>query len=317
MHCFNVAFVLIAGCLLASSVQAQASVNITGTVPDDRSHLILVEVDFGSTSQSLTLDVSIAATGGTSGLDVDLVDLDELAASGSATGTMNAADSGTGTIVINMTTPSYSGVHQFALEVETDAANGPSPYSGTFSCATLTAGAIVKAGSKSWPYVDGYTVFFGRASRLVTTTSSAGTTSRDVVCEFGSVAQAATFYVQGLSFFDDGTIDVYEVLSGGTESLLGTLTLNTGTGWEEENNFTTSARSGTVTIRLKITTALTSSAFYAWNVVVPNTVAISSGGSGGGGGGGGGCSTEGGTGLSMLALLGIISLVGVAVRLRS
>ncbi|MCG3184378.1 MAG: hypothetical protein ICCCNLDF_02498 [Planctomycetes bacterium] len=315
MRFFSLAAVLSA-VILCNSLSAQASINLSGTVPDDRSFMYLVEVDFGSTPQSVTLDVSIGATSGTSGIDISLIDLDELAANGTTNGVLSGSNAGTTPVVLNMTTPSYSGVHQFVVEVETDAANGPSPFTGTFACSTLTAGTIVLAGSAVWPFQDGYTVFFNRAARFVTTTNAAGTYTRDVVCDFGTMAQAATFWVQGLSFFADGTVEVYEVLSGGTENLLGTLNMNSGTGYEEEGNFTTSARSGPVTIRLKIITTLASTEFYAWTIVMPSFVSVSApGGGGGGGGDDGGCSTGGTPGLGLL-LIGMLAALGLGARLR-
>jgi hypothetical protein len=120
-------FLLIAGiAALACGLSAQAY-NFSGTVADDQARFILLDVDFGGTAQSIDITVTAQATGGASGLDVDLIDMDELALNGSAAAIESDFDAGTGTITLMMTTPMYSGVHQFVLDIETDGSNGPSP----------------------------------------------------------------------------------------------------------------------------------------------------------------------------------------------
>jgi hypothetical protein len=133
--------------------------------------------------------------------------------------------------------------------------------------------------------------------------------------DFGPTVQAATFFAHGVSFFDDGAVEVYEILPGGTESLLGTLNLNTGTGWSQENNFTTSARSGNVKLRLKIVTAVSTNAFFAWTVVMPAFVSVQAPPQGGDRGESDpGCSTGGRHGIAFFGLTALVLLA--AARLQ-
>lgn len=299
--------------LAAGALNAQATENLNGTVPDDADHVYLIEVDFGGAASSITLTLNISATSGTSGLDVALVDLDELAQNGSATGVQSDFDAGTGLITLTMVTPSYSGVRQFSVNIGTDSSNGSSPYTGTLATNDLPPGAIVEAGLRVWPYVSGYSVIFDRAARNVIENTAPGTFTRDVSLDFGAGTQAATFYVQSFSFFSDGTVQVFEIDTGGAEVLLGTLTLNSGTGWEEEANLTTSARTGPVTIRVRVNAA---DVLYFWTLVVPDFVTVNAPPKKkGGGGDDGGCSSTDTPGLGLLALLGVIAAAGAGARL--
>lgn len=306
----------LAACLFAGALSAQATISIGGTVNDNEQDLYLYDVDFGTPGQSITLTLTIAATGGSSGLDATLVDMDELAQNGSATGTASDFNAGTGTITVNMTTPTYSGVHQFAVMLVTDSSNGPSPYSGDLSTTSLNTGDITLAGFTTLPDTPGYEDLLGRGARYVIQNSATGTFTRDLQVDFGTVAQAITFFFQGFSLGGDGTMEVHEVLGGGTENLLQTVTLNSTTGWGEEYNPTTSSRSGSVTLRIKI--IATDTNFYFWQLVVPGTVtSIAPSSSKKGGGDDGGCSTGESQDLAWLGLLAVLGAVGVASRLRS
>ena len=137
----------------------------------------------------------------------------------------------------------------------------------------------------------------------------------DMQVDFGTGTQAITFWAQGVSTSVDGSVSIYEVSGTGTENLITTFTLDTGSGWSGEGNFTTSMRTGTVTLRVK--TTISGAGLYLWQIILPSTVtSIAPSGGGGGSGGDGGCSTDGGAGLNWLALLGVLAGLGVAARLR-
>ncbi|MBZ0134766.1 MAG: hypothetical protein K8I27_00165 [Planctomycetes bacterium] len=297
--------------LLAAAVNAQASLPFAGNVRADETEHVLFEVDFGGAHQSITLDLAISTTSAAGGLDVALIDLDELALNGTATSTDTGFNPGAGAINVSLVTPSYMGVHQFMVSVETFGATGSSDFSGTMTAAALNPGAITESGRTVIPYLTGYYDLLGRGARFAALSTGAGTVSTDVNVNFGSVDQAITLWVQAEAF-TAGTVEVYEVLPAGTENLLGTLTLS-GT-FEDDDNLTTSPRNGTVTLRVKI--VATSANQFIWHVVLPGTVASIAPPkkSGGGKSDSGGCSTSDGGGSWWLALLVVLGCVGVTTR---
>jgi hypothetical protein len=290
--------------------------NFTGSVSGNTEELYRFDVDFGGMAQSITLSLMIGATGGSSGLDVNLVDLDELAANGTTNAVLNDFDTGTGTMTLNMTTPSYAGVHQFAVQLHTDSGSGTSPFSGDLSSTALASGAITQSGHTSIPFATGYYDLLGRGGRQIYLNQGTGTYTRDMQVDFGTGTQSITFWAQGLSGNVDGSVSIYEVSGTGSESLITTFTLDTGSSWSDDGNFTTSMRTGTVTLRVR--TTISATGLYLWQLILPSTVSsvAPSGGGGGGGGDDGGCSTNGEPGLNWLALLGALAGLGVATRLR-
>lgn len=303
--------------LLAGVLSAQASANLNATVNDDEEDLYLFNVDFGA-MQTATIEVNIAATSGSSGISVNLVDLDELASNGTANAIATGANASATPVVVSLS-PTYAGVHQFAVQVITDSLNGPSPYTGTISASTLAAGGVTLAGATTLPAAAGYYDLLGRGAREVIQNAASGTFSRDTPVDFGSTPQAITFWVQGIAFVSDATVEVFEVTTGGTESLLGTLTLNATNNLEDEANLTTSMRSGTVILRVKVTAS--AAGLHIWQMTLPdqttsNPTPGGGGGTGsGGGGGGGGCSTSGAPG--RLMLIGLLAALGVATRIAT
>ena len=295
--------------LFAASVGAQDTLNVSGTVQDNAENYHLIDIDFGTTPQSISLSLAINATGGTSGLDVSLVDLDELALNGTATSIDSADDPGTGVINVSLTTPTYSGVHQFIVLVSTDAANGPSPYSGTLTSPDLNAGDMVQTGFQVHVPGPGYFTLLGRSAVFGQDVNAAVTVSRTVQIDFGTTPQAITFWIQGVGFAD-GEVEVYEVPESGTPTLLGSVS---GTGfWEVDDNFTTSTRTGVVTLRMDIIASAAS--IYAWRIVTPGTVAILAPQGGGSKSKSDGCSTTEHQGLGLMALLAALATFGVVCK---
>lgn len=316
MRILGVMFLL----MLMPALSAQATLNIAGTVGDNEEEFIRVGVDFGTGPTSVTLSLTIQATGGSSGLDVEIIDVEELAANGSGSAIAGDSDTGTGMLTINLVTGSYSGVVDFIIGIETDSASGNSPYSGTLSAGALATGALTNLGTDSVPYSPFPVAeqIFNRGARHAVEHTSADTTERNFTLDFGGMGQAVTFWVQGVSF-GNATISVYEIDSGGVEQLL-VSQVDPGL-FGAENNPTTSVRSGIVTIRVRMTSP-GAAAVIGYTLVFPSSVTITgaSGGDGGGGGGGGGgddggCSTHAGSS-GLLALLAGLSALAVSLRLR-
>lgn len=278
--------------VLGGNLTAQDSLNITGNVGDLDFEFLLYEIDFGGASQTIDLTLTIGATGGMSGLAADLIDLDALAASGSATGIESDFEFGTTQMVLNMSA-THTGVVQFAVALETTDVNGPSPYSGTLA---ISAGSIVFVSRQTLGLEFNQLQFIqGRAVRFAANPVGNATFAHDITLNFGTTPQAITFYTNAFAF---GTADFefIEITETGTESLLGTL--NNG----GEANFTTSSRSGNVNIRVRI--VATSADPKVWTCVFPSSVAFVPRGSGGGGGGGkDGCTVAAGGSLAPFVML--------------
>lgn len=295
----------------ASALGAQDTLNITGTVQDDAENYHLIDINFGTTPQSIALSLAINATGGTSGLDVSLVDLDELALAGTVTSIDGGSDPGTGVINLSLTPPVYSGIHQFIVLVSTDDINGPSPYSGTLTSPDLNAGDMVQAALQVHVPRPGYFTLLGRSAVFGQDVNAAVTISRTVQIDFGAVPQAITFWIQGVGFAD-GEVEVYEIPETGTPALLGSVS---GTGfWEAEDNLTTTARSGVVTLRMDIIASAAS--IYAWRIVTPGTVSVLAPQGGGGGSKSDGCSTTDSRGTGLLALFAALAILAAVTRLH-
>lgn len=299
--------------LFMPSLAAQVTLNISGNVPDDQEDFFLVSINFGSTPQSIALQLDISATSGTAGLEVDLIDLEELCVAGEAAGTVEDWDAGTGLITLNMTTGTYSGIVEFGITVVTDSA-GNSPYTGTLTAASLSAGDLVLTSTQTLDYsnLEFYARIFDRGARqLREHAAGAATTTRDIRVDFGAVPQSVQFWVQGIGF-GDGSIEVLEVGTGGATTLLDTLT---GTGvWSDEGNLTSSTRSGVVTFRIRMITAAAGVSGYT--IIMPQTVSVLKNKSGGGGGDDGGCSTSGSPS-AWLGLLSVLGLMALSMRLRA
>ncbi len=135
----NMPRVLVLLLILAAPLAAQDTESLSGSVPGDRRLTLLYEIDFGPGSTSWTLACGLT-TNAVGGLIVRLIDLDGLASSAVpnptsvdeavvlGAGTANAALSG-----------NYSGVREFAVEIETAQGSAASDYSGSL---TSNAGQI-------------------------------------------------------------------------------------------------------------------------------------------------------------------------------
>ncbi|MBX3459966.1 MAG: hypothetical protein KF696_08365 [Planctomycetes bacterium] len=307
------AFVAILAVCACASLPAQDQLAVSGTVADGFERAILVNVNFGGAPQSLTLTLNIAATSGSAGLDVELIDLDELAANGSTAATVEDSDPGTGNIMLTLPTGNYSGTRQFAILVYTNT-NGTSPFSGTLSEATLAPGSMTLAGqvTNNVSAVPARQTLFDRSARHVVEHPGARTTTSDVRVNFGGGTQAVTFWVSAITFAGDTTVQVYEIDSTGAEQLLGS-TVASGLG-SSEINVSSSARTGNVTFRFKIITPGASIVSAYW-AVFPGTVSVSGFAGGGGGGGDKGSCTTTGAGSGWLAVAGTLAALVLGLRL--
>lgn len=299
------ALVVILAILFSGMLAAQDTENLAGNVGDSEQDYFLFNIDFAG-GQTINITLTIAATGGMSGLAADLIDLDEMCTNGSATGVESDFDAGTGTITLTMS-PNLAGMHEFVVAIETDSSNGPSPYSGTLS---IDAGTMTLTGSSTYGVVFGVQqTLMARAQRFVFNPGGAATTTQDFVINVGSTPRTVTFYIQAILVSGTGcTTTVYEIDGAGAEQLLTTLTN------DDEANPTTSMRSGQVRLRVRL--AAGSGGAFVWTASMPTGVAVVGAYTSGGGGGGkkdnGGCSASGGSAALPVAL----ALLCIAARRR-
>ena len=257
--------------LCAGAVSAQATFNVGGTVAANTQDFLVVDIDFATSATPLAVTLSISGNSGTDGLDVFLGDLDAMAATG-FTGTVDqGSDAGTGTINLSVTSASYTGVHQFAISINSDSGGGPVTYSGTLTVAALSSGAITQAETNSWS-PNGLTEvnrLFSRAIQANWGVDSTGTPQpMEFLVDFGSVAQSITFAVTGDGNIT-GDLEVLEVLADGSTSSLGTLSGTSS--WNDDGTFTTSSRSGVVRIRVLADTANMN---FDWTAILPSTASV-------------------------------------------
>jgi len=266
---------LIVGLLLsvaAGSAFAQATSPVNGTLAAGEERFHSFTIDFGSTPTSHVITLSVTSSSGTAGIEAFVGDLDELAANGFVTGGNNGSDPGTTTVNVTLTTPVYTGVHTFIVNISEYSVSGGMTYTGTISSGTLgttaiTAGTtVLRAPQAARPSVE---ILFGRVVLIESSLSSSGG-AFDVLVNFGGTAQAITFWSQA-DADDTGTMQPQEILASGAASNLGAAVSWTGSGGGEANR-TTSSRSGNVRLRLQYTSASGMDVNSA--LVVPSTVSL-------------------------------------------
>jgi MYXO-CTERM domain-containing protein len=254
-------------CLLAStSLYAQDSENLNGSAPNDRRITYLYDIDFGGSAQAWTLNVSLN-TNASSGLAITLIDVDAFAASAQSNPTsINSGvvlAPGTASATLN---GNYSGVHCFAVEIETAQGSTASDYNGTI---TSNVGTIsledqdqfvlsatgLKTSVRKFAFWDG-------------TVQPAATTALSLELDFGSTSATRFFRLEG-----QGTdIEKIEFIdtTGGTGVVLATF-----------NNPTAGAitsvpmtHSGKATMRINVKAISTGAGSASWAISAPCAVSM-------------------------------------------
>ncbi len=249
--------------LFAPALAAQDSQPLSGTVPSGRRLSYLYAVDFGaSTAYSIACNLNTASG---NGLLVRLLDLDSLAGSGSLTptGIDESVVAGAGTANVSLS-GTYSGVHEFVIEVESGGAG--SNFNGTV---TLSAGTL--ALSTSDQLVLATTGFKSSVGRLAFWNQAV----------FGSAIVASSFEIDlgtvpTTKFFrfdvDATNINDVQVLetTGGSSTILATI------GQAAMPDATSLALTGTGkrTLRVNVRGLIGTSGFASWAVTMPTGVAV-------------------------------------------
>lgn len=254
----------------AACAQATAPVSSAVSAGEERFHSFTI--NFGGTPAAHVVSLSVSGNSATAGISAFLGNLDEMAAAGFATGAAQGSDVGTGTVNISVTTPAYSGVHTFIVNIAENVVTAGITYTGTISCATLGSGAItagatvLRAPLASRPSVQ---ILFNRIALVGGNLD--GDTAFDALADFGTTPQTATFWSQ-IDADDDGSMQVQEILASGAAGNLGAAVSGTGN-WSDEAVRTTSSRSGNVRLRMQVTLS-TASMGMNGAMVLPSTVSF-------------------------------------------
>lgn len=277
---------------------AYSQLTLSGSLAAGEFRFRRFTVDYGAVATAVMLQF-VEFTGAPN-IDISFVDMDELAANGSATGVPDLD------AVMNLR--QYSGVRDFLLVLR-ETSGTPAAYSAIFQ----VSANVAAAGNVAVNELHALTALLGRGVSVSQTTPAAETITREFNVDFGPTAHTADVWIQG-SITTGNSIELLEVNGAATTSIV----LLTGAGTvDDEDNGTTTSRSGVVRFRVVITT--TGASDYSFIAVFSDdvTVALLGGGGGGGGGGGddGGCST-GQTSSNWLALLGLLATITLATRVR-
>lgn len=282
-----------------SAVQG-AQLNFAGNLSADQRRAYLVRLDYGANLTSYVMTLAAATATGT--LDVVLVNLNELAANGS-TNAIGGFEANT------VLLPAQTGVFEFLIFVIEDG-SAPATYNFTIEIAVAQA-ALVNAGTKTINDVQSFTNMFDRGVLADTSFTAAGTRTFEFNVDFGASAHSAEVFLQGEGS-NSGPIELFEITSGGTASLVASVA---GMGsFGDEDNGTTGVRTGVVRFRVVVTAG--GAEDYSFSVIFDDSVAVSllkkkkddSDE---------GCSTGTSTGMGWLALLGLLASLIAASRLRA
>lgn len=287
--------------LLPSNVTLVAitQLTFTGTLTADQSRFHRFQIIFGSNTTDYSVFLHSYTVTGT--IDVQFVDLDELAANGSSTAFATQPP---------FQTASYTGTREFLFNVIEGSGTVGATY--TINLAVASTAASV-TGSQVLADDDSLQFIFNRAAQRKSAFTAAGSVTSEFEVNFGSTAHTAQYWFMGSA--DDASFELFEIAADGT-AISRELFAVTG-GSMTESNGATGSRSGRV--RFRVVVAGNAVGDSEWAVVFDSTVTVGAIGSGkkkkGGGGDEGGCSTDGGNN-PWLALMGVLALLALATRLR-
>lgn len=294
--------ILIAAVLFSAPLAAQDSFGLSGSVPADRRLTFLYSIDFGPNSTSWTLACNLQ-TNAASGLVVRLIDVDGFAASAQAQpDSINVATvSGQGTANASLN-GTYSGVREFAVEIETENGSTASDYSGNL---------VSNAGTISFIREDqllhsaaGFKATVQRFAFWDGSVPAGSTLPVSMELDFGPVQRTVFLRFEGAG----SNLERIELFNttGGTATPMATFT-NPGSGNVAAVPLT---RSGTVFLRVNTRAVQAQSGSGSWAVSVPSGIDLRRVGTNDNGGGSSeeGCSTGESSGhLWLLALVGALA----------
>ncbi|MCA8913730.1 MAG: hypothetical protein KDB82_18745 [Planctomycetes bacterium] len=290
----------------AGGLAAQNSDNLSGSVPPDRRITYLYQVDFGGSSQSWTLNVSLN-TNAASGLVVRLIDIDAFASSALVNPTSinegSVLGNGTASATLNGT---YADVHYFAVEIETAQGSTSSDYSGSITTSVGAVGFLKQ--DQLILSVNGIKLEVDHFAFWNNSVPQNSTVASSLELDFGAISHTEFIRLEGIGT----SIQKIEFIdtTGGTGTVLATFS-NPTSGQVTAVPLT---HSGKATLRINVQSSTTSAGSATWAITTPSDVSMSLVGVPDGGGSDNNCSTQEGTG--WLILLGLGAALLATLRLR-
>lgn len=291
--------------VFGGALAAQSSETLNGSVPGDRRLTYLYEVDFGGSTQSWTLNVSLN-TNAFTGLAINLIDVDGLAGSAQTNPTSidSAVVTGSGTAAATLN-GSYSGVRCFAIEIETAQGTTASDYDGSITVSVGTVSFVeLDQFVKSAP---GLKLAVGKFAFWSGSVSPSQTKAYSLELDFGS-GGTSFFRLEGIGT-NIAKIEFIDT-TGGSANILATF-INPGSGDVAAVPMT---HSGKATMRINVVGQTGVAGSASWVVNSPCSVNLSLVGVPDGDGGSSDCSTSESNGNLLALLTAVIALV-VPIRL--
>ncbi|MCB9896241.1 MAG: hypothetical protein H6839_17560 [Planctomycetes bacterium] len=290
----------------AGVAHAVDTANLNGSVPGNRRITYLYEIDFGAPAQTWTLNISLN-TNASTGLAINLIDLDALAASAQANPT--AIDTavvsvpGTASATLNGT---YSDVHSFAIEIETAGGTTASDYNGTL---TTNVGTISFVTQEQLVIgATGLKLSVGKFAFWDGSVSSGGLIAKSLELDFGPNTHTEFFRLEGIG----SNIQKIEFIdtTGGSSTVLATLSNPTA----GDVTAVPMTHSGKATLRVNVRAYVGAAGSASWAVNAPSSVTVGFvGDPGGASSKNNKCSTDESSGWG-IQLLGLVAALAVLLR---
>ena len=292
----------------AGSVHAIDTAGLNGSVPGNRRITYLYEIDFGSVAQSWTLNISLN-TNASTGLAINLIDVDALAASAqtnpTSIDTAVVTVPGTASATLN---GSYADVHCFAIEIETASGTTASDYNGTL---TTNVGTISYVTQEQLVIgATGLKLSVGKFAFWDGAVASGGLISKSLELDFGPSSHTEFFRLEGIG----SNIQKIEFIdtTGGSSTVLATFS-NPSAG---DVTAVPMTHSGKATMRINVRAYVGSAGSASWAVNAPCRVNVTLvGDPGGASSKNNKCSTDESHD-GWPALLVLLALTAIAMRLQ-
>ncbi len=296
--------------ILAAPLAAQDSASLSGSVPNGRRLTYLYAIDFGPASTSWTLACGLT-TNSSNGLLVRLIDVDGLASSSQADPDSmdETALTGTGTANVALN-GNYSGVREFAVEIETAQGTTAADFNGTLTSNTglislLRQDQLILGGSGLRTTVQRFAFWNGTAPPGTVRPAS-------IELDFGPAQQTRFIRFEGIGANLE-RIELFDVTDGTGVSKATFSSPSAG-----DVTVVPLTHSGTVYLRVNIKAVPTTSGSGSWAVTVPSGINLKrvAPDTNGGSNDDDGCAAGGATAWSWLAVLVGLSAAISTLRLR-
>lgn len=232
-------------------------VTLTGSLTGNQRRMHRVSINHGTTATALS--VMRQSDNSTGTVSTRAADRTALLSGGSAAGLIQ---------VTPYLTPVRSGTHDIVVTIE-ETMGSTATYTLVLALAVPSA-SVTTATDTHFRFVALDSAFGFIATGTGNSNSATGHGTEFLV-DFGSTPQSIGFWSLG-SGGGDGSVAVHEITTSGTPTQLGSSLSGTGS-WQDDDQFTTSSRSGLVRIRI-VATGATVDIDYNFSAVFPPSVTV-------------------------------------------